>query len=678
MNNQKETVREKRQGISRKKVVVATVMVIAVFVVGSYLYVSGRARGFLEQGSAIALKSFEEIFQPSATGTIVSEVDLASSSESDTTNTEFSKSSSVGNGTSTEKQNGDPASSESTKENETAAVNKTTTKNNAHDILGRATSTTSAASSETTLPDSSVGKNSLIDTSTGTGKVSSSSGLNAINATEISNCSFPASVPENISHRVILNEIAWMGAPSSTGETAAAAANREWIELKNISGGEISLDGWRIMDATEGIKISFGSGDLIAANGLYLLSRGGSAVSGVSADKAYTGTLSNSGDKLAVLDTTCSVSDFLDASAKWPGGSNTTKQTLERTATLGWQTSSVVGGTPRVENSAGMPIKSITSSSTEKYTVNIAIAGDGGGKITIKPGSTVCKTMCTNEYVAGTAVTLTATPGAAAEFSGWSGGCSGASACSFVIMGPVSVVADFRANVDSSLAVNEATPMADTADVTSTADATDNAIIVATTTDTAAETSTAVVVDAADTSNTTDTADATVVIGQTPSSSVSLPASVNHLVIAAIQIAGASSGDDSVKIYNPTPLGVDIGGWKLRKKSSTGTDSSIREFPKGNTVAPGGYFMWASSANGFAASIGADASSTETLAANNSVAIFDGNGAQVDAVAWGIGTNQYVEGSPYPESPPANQVLQRKFADGAVVDTDNNANDFTL
>ena len=89
---------------------------------------------------------------------------------------------------------------------------------------------------------------------------------------------------------------------------------------------------------------------------------------------------------------------------------------------------------------------------------------------------------------------------------------------------------------------------------------------------------------------------------------------------------------------------VDLSGWKLRKKSSTGTDSSLREFLKGSAIAPSGYFVWASSVNSFAQSITADASSTGTLAANNSVALFDGSGAQVDAVAWGTGTNQYVEG----------------------------------
>ena len=77
-------------------------------------------------------------------------------------------------------------------------------------------------------------------------------------------------------------------------------------------------------------------------------------------------------------------------------------------------------------------------------------------------------------------------------------------------------------------------------------------------------------------------------------------------------------------------------------------------------------------------SIGADVSSTETLAANNSAALFDASGTQIDAVAWGTGTNQYVESAPYSQSPATGQVLQRKFIGGTVVDTDNNNNDFIL
>ena len=98
-----------------------------------------------------------------------------------------------------------------------------------------------------------------------------------------------------------------MGLPSSTGLTADQGANGEWMELANISGAEVSLDGWRILDAAGKIKISFGSGDMLAPDGFYLLSRGGNSVHGISTDKAYAGTLPNTGDELAVLDPSSSI-----------------------------------------------------------------------------------------------------------------------------------------------------------------------------------------------------------------------------------------------------------------------------------------------------------------------------------------------------------------------------------
>lgn len=381
------------------------------------------------------------------------------------------------------------------------------------------------------------------------------------------------------------------------------------------------------------------------------MSRSGNAIRGVTADKSYVGALSNSGDALAVFDADCGVSDFLDAAKKWPAGNNATKQTMERTGTgaagagmaaASWQTSVAPGGTPKAENSAGLA----------NYTVSVAIQGDGLGTIVSKPTGIACNTIalasggshCSAQFMAGTAATLTATPGKNTVFVGWSGGCSGASQCAFTVGGTVSVNATFHSGLSDaqseSLADVEASVGADT-----------NAVATSTPDD---------------------------AISITPSST---PAT-GHLLIAQIQIAGAASANDFVKIYNPTASVIDISGWKLRKKSSTGTDASLREFPNGTSISAGAYFTWANSASGFAQSIVADASSTATLSADNSVALLDAAGGLVDAVAWGIGTNQYVEGSAYPTNPTANQVLQRKpegdSSGGGLVDTDNNAQDFNL
>jgi hypothetical protein len=154
---------------------------------------------------------------------------------------------------------------------------------------------------------------------------------------------------------------------------------------------------------------------------------------------------------------------------------------------------------------------------------------------------------------------------------------------------------------------------------------------------------------------------------------------LDHLVIAAVQIGSASSSaNDMVKLFNPTARLVDVSGWKLRKKSSSGTDYSLRVFPDGNTIAAGGSFMWANAGDGFGDAMHADVTSTATLAADNSVALLDASGTVVDAVAWGTGTDQFVESIAYPTNPASGQVLERRSIGGAIVDTDNNSTDFVL
>jgi len=655
MNNQKETFYEKKREISKKKVVVTIATVILVIAIGIFFSLAKNMRDFLKQDSAIAMESFRNIFAPSSSPGAVSEIDLASSGF----------------------LNDDPEDETSSfeedfpvkKESKTAAASSTKTNPRDSDKAiassGQSMDPANVPPQKAIIPKTSPITESVLTESSSATIVASSTGISSItNRTSVAStsitpatCSFPSSAPVNFSRRVTLNEIAWMGSPAVPGETADHAANREWIELKNISGDTIPLNGWSVVDPAEKIKILFGGGDELMPGNLLLLSRSGNSVSGMSADKAYTGILANDGDRLVVFDASCGVSDFLDASAKWPGGSNATKQTLERTSDFSWQTSAAPGGTPRAENSAGAPA-SVASSSTEMYPVSVAISGDGSGKVTIKPGSVVCAVSCTNEYASGTVITLAAASGSGVDFAGWSGGCFGQSNCSLTVNGSVSIVAIFRSSHDTLLSEDE----------------TDATVA----TGTVATESSSLIDIIAPTSSVESTESSTIDSQDNVINETSSVVEVGHAVIAAVEITGAESSNDFVKIYNPTNAAIDMSAWKLRKKSSTGSDASIRELPASSVVAPGAYFTWANSTDGFAQSIAADTSSTATLAANNSVALFDATGAEVDAVAWGTGTDQYVEGAPYPTSPVAGQILQRKFTSGIVVDTDNNSNDFSL
>lgn len=361
----------------------------------------------------------------------------------------------------------------------------------------------------------------------------------------------------SFSRKVLLNEIAWMGSPQKDGESASEAANREWIELKNNSDAVIDLTGWQIIDEAGKFKIKFAAGDGLAPGVFYLLERqSDDAVSGVAANKIYSGTLVNSGMHLAIFDKDCFASDEIDASAGWPAGDNTTKQTMERSSlNLGWYSSFAPGGTPGVLNSNAFSAKNL-------QTMNQQSQSDGG--IAQNNGASQTSTQTTQS---------------------------------------------------------------------------------------------------------------------TASSSEGGQSVINHLIINQIQTTGGSgkADNDFIRIYNPTGLTFDIGGWKLRKRTQSGTESSIRVFPVGSSIGPQESFIWANSENDFYFAVSANVSSTATLTDNSSIALFDAAGLVIDAVAWGSGqTNPFVEASPYPENPGAAQVLSRKISQGWPQDTDNNAQDFEV
>jgi hypothetical protein len=158
----------------------------------------------------------------------------------------------------------------------------------------------------------------------------------------------------------------------------------------------------------------------------------------------------------------------------------------------------------------------------------------------------------------------------------------------------------------------------------------------------------------------------------------SLTKAVETILIVEVQIAGASSNNDFIKIYNPTNNDLDIGSFKLRKKSSTSSESSIRAFPQGSKILANGYFLWTNSENNFANSLSADVSSKATLAKNNSVAILNSEGVILDSLAWGESSNPFVEEQSFPENPEPNQRLTRKQGNGIYQDTNNNNQDFYL
>ncbi len=440
----------------------------------------------------------------------------------------------------------------------------------------------------------------------------------------------------NPTHNILLNEVAWMGSPLKTGETFSQVSNNEWLELKNTSAQNTDIAGWQILNQPEKFKIVFDVGEKINAGKFYLLERtDDDTVFGIKADKIYSGALSNSGEWLRLFDRSCVLVDEINALTSWPAGDNTTKQTLERNNDgFGWHTSVSPGGTPKSENS--LPAPASTQSQTAvnpnlRYLVAVSIQGNGSGQVSSTPTGINCGLDCGEEYPSGTPLILSATPSADSLFDGWSGACSGSTlltaggkaSCNLIVTSTLSVVATFKSTIAPAPA---AAPLA-------------------------------------------------------PPSSPTAAAGVNHIVIAAVQIAGASTTNDFVKILNPLSAPFNLKGYRLVKRAKISTsDTSLKSWIADTFIPAGGYYLWANSSF-TAISEKPDATTTGSIADDNGVAIRLGaedTGIIIDGVAWGAAQNVFIENTPYPTNPAANQILKRKFVNGVVQDTNNNAVDFEL
>jgi len=140
---------------------------------------------------------------------------------------------------------------------------------------------------------------------------------------------------------LIISEIAWAG--------TAASSYDEWIELRNPGEVAVALAGWVLrigesavplgeaIDATVETRTAS-----LEANGYLLLERtDDNAVSDVTADIIYTGSLSNAGVVIELVDPTGLVVDRVDGTESgWPGGTTGSADvpycTMERAPNLEW------------------------------------------------------------------------------------------------------------------------------------------------------------------------------------------------------------------------------------------------------------------------------------------------------------------------------------------------------
>jgi len=152
---------------------------------------------------------------------------------------------------------------------------------------------------------------------------------------------------------IVINEVAWMGTQFSSSD--------EWIELKNVSGTDVNLNNWQLLDKDNQIRVIFDTSDIVPANGFYLLERtDDTSVPNVPFNKKYSGALSDTNESLRLFNSSCELVDEVKAEENWPAGDKENKKTMERNSSLnGWHTYSLLTpdeisglfGTPKRENS---------------------------------------------------------------------------------------------------------------------------------------------------------------------------------------------------------------------------------------------------------------------------------------------------------------------------------------
>ena len=169
--------------------------------------------------------------------------------------------------------------------------------------------------------------------------------------------------------------------------------------------------------------------------------------------------------------------------------------------------------------------------------------------------------------------------------------------------------------------------------------------------------------------------------------------SANHIVISEVQVSGGVAGDEFVEIYNPTSSYVNLNGWRLTRKTDTGTQSTLVSSLSG-LIQPHGYFL-ITPPEDYDGGVTADATYSDTsnrITPNNTILLYkDAGKTIVDKVGLGGATDFETA---VMTDPSANGSVERKAKSTSTIttmepsgddelegngyDTFNNSNDFVL
>jgi hypothetical protein len=143
-------------------------------------------------------------------------------------------------------------------------------------------------------------------------------------------------------------------------------------------------------------------------------------------------------------------------------------------------------------------------------------------------------------------------------------------------------------------------------------------------------------------------------------------ATSDDVVISEVQIAGGTTTDEFIELYNPTESLIDLENWYLSKKTAGGTESDLVSNLQGS-IKPHGYYLIAHGA--YDDPVAADATysnGTASLASDNTVTLYDDELNIVDKV--GLGSAGDFEGAAAP-NPSANKSVERKANGSSTVDS---------
>ena len=99
-----------------------------------------------------------------------------------------------------------------------------------------------------------------------------------------------------------------------------------------------------------------------------------------------------------------------------------------------------------------------------------------------------------------------------------------------------------------------------------------------------------------------------------------------------------SSSDDFIEITNNSSTNINLKGYRLAKKTSSGKRYNIKSWTSDVFVLANQQYLWACSKNGFSESIGANTSTSETISDENGIALILGSledGDIIDSINWG-------------------------------------------